>query len=54
MCLADRPAPHQKPGFAIKRNAHLCLSLQVTRTDDGPYKSPVGLAVACGWRQGVV
>ena len=51
--LADRPAPHQKLGFSIKRNAHLCLSLQVTRTDEGPYKSPMGMAVVWGWRQGV-
>ncbi len=54
VCLADRPALHQKLGFAIKRNAHLCLSLQVTRTDEGPCKSPIGPAMACGLRQGVV
>ncbi|XP_071329679.1 transcription factor MafG isoform X1 [Trachinotus anak] len=34
----------------MKRNAHLCLSLQVTRTDEGPYKSPMGLAMVYGWR----
>lgn len=37
VCLADSPAPHQKPSFAIKGNAHRCRSLQVTRTDEGPY-----------------
>lgn len=48
-------ALHQKLGFAIKRNAHLCLfSPQVTRTDEGPCKTPMGLAMVCGWRQGVV
>lgn len=54
VCLADRPASHQKPGFAIKRNAQPCLSLQVTRTDEGPYKIRMRLAAVCGWRLGVV
>lgn len=53
MCLADRPASRQKLGFAIKRSAQLCLSRQVTRTDEGPYESPLGMAVVFGWRQGV-
>lgn len=46
VCLADRAAVHQKLGFAIKRNAHLCLSLQVTRKDDdGPC-----ISVGWGWQ----
>lgn len=55
VCLADRAAVHQKLGFAIKRNAHLCLSLQVTRkNDDCPYKRLTGLAVLWRWRQGTL
>lgn len=53
VCLEDRPVLRQK-GFAIQRNAHLWLSQQVTRIDEGPGKSLMELAMVCGWRQVVV
>lgn len=40
VCLAGGPVARQRPVSALKR---LCLSLQVPRTHESPYKSPNGV-----------